>query len=135
MAPPSGLPYKPRKLKATYWSNYDRKKYRMNRTEILATLRETREAQARQRLANLNLSRVLASEERQLQIAKATIETDTFLECVDAGKILCTLRDAVPGLAPCAEDMCMLLSRVALEDESCDCSEWCRAVGGKGKEN
>ena len=135
MAPRSGLPYKARKLKGTYWSHYDRKKYRMNRTEILATLRETRKAQARQRLANLNLSHVLASEERQLQIAKETVVTDAFLECVDAGKILCTLRDAVPGLAPCVEDVCMLLSRVALEDESCDCSEWCRTVGGKGKEN
>jgi hypothetical protein len=125
MAPRLALPYKLQALKT----------HRMNRSETLAALRKTREAQARQRLANSNLSQALASEERQLQIAHETVVTDAFLECVNAGKILCTLRDALPGRAPYDEDMCMLLSRVALEDKLCDCSEWCRAVGGKGKEN
>jgi hypothetical protein len=128
---PSGRPYKPQKLKATYHSNYDRQKYLANRTELLASLRKNRNRRPR------TVRFTALTDEEKIMVAQESAKMESIVECVDASKILVAMRDAAPGLVEPDEcdNLCMQVRNVTLVDEVCNCSEWCRAVGGKGKDN
>jgi len=109
------------------YSKYDRQKYLANRTEILASMRK-------QRVPRSRTVRSLLTEKEMTMIADEAAKMQSVVECVEASKILVALRNATPGLveAQNIDTLCMQLSSV---NNLCDCSEWCRAVGGQSKEN
>jgi hypothetical protein len=130
-------PYKPHSRKVSY----DRKKYIQEREAKRVAARKKREAAS---LATLRttlqddeqyyreLRAFIVDEERTLHVALEQHKMTSLLDCIDAGKILCAMREAAPGLGECeCEELCIRLKEVALENETCQCSEWCRAVGGK----